>query len=131
MTVQQVVDMGLWEKVCQYAGWDIWSLKEGKISYDEKVEFDTEFKKECSEYDKPVPIMRDKESLYAYHISCSPRWKGEYFGVVFAENKKMAKKKLEKQYPWVLSADIEIDNSFLVDLNKFKEGCFEIGSHQE
>lgn len=46
MTVRQIMDLGLWEKVCSYKGWDCYILNEGRISEDEIVEFDSQFKNE-------------------------------------------------------------------------------------
>lgn len=45
LTVKQILDLGLWEKVCDYKGWDHWILNEGRIMEDEFVTFDSEFKK--------------------------------------------------------------------------------------
>ncbi|XZN14429.1 hypothetical protein ACSW9O_15290 (plasmid) [Clostridium perfringens] len=44
MTVQQIKDLGLWDKVCDYKGINPWSTNEGLINYDDIIEFDTEFK---------------------------------------------------------------------------------------
>jgi len=46
LTVKQITNLGLWDKVCEYKGWDEWIIKEGKINEDELVTFDDEFKKE-------------------------------------------------------------------------------------
>src|SRR5690625_312568 len=45
MTVKQIFDLGLWEKVCDYKGWEYHIYNEGRISDEELVEFDTNFKK--------------------------------------------------------------------------------------
>lgn len=46
MTVRQIFNLGLWEKVCDYKGWDYYLLNEGIIDYDDTVEFDDQFEKE-------------------------------------------------------------------------------------
>lgn len=46
LTVKQIINLGLWEKVCDYRGWNTWILNEGKMDENETVEFDDEFKKE-------------------------------------------------------------------------------------
>lgn len=46
LTVRQIIDLGLWEKVCDYKGWDYYILNEGRISEDELVEFDSTFPEE-------------------------------------------------------------------------------------
>lgn len=60
MAVQQIVDLGLWSKVCEYKGWNEWILNEGKINENEIVTFDSEFKKEETVYDIPI----DKEIVF-------------------------------------------------------------------
>lgn len=46
MQVSSIVKLGLWEKVCDYHGWNPYLLNEGRINDNEFVEFDDEFKKE-------------------------------------------------------------------------------------
>lgn len=46
LTVKQIMNLGLWDKVCEYKGWEPYILSEGKISEDELVTFDDEFKKD-------------------------------------------------------------------------------------
>jgi len=46
LTVKQIMDLGIWQQVCDYKGWDYWSVNEGRIEENELVEFDSEFKKE-------------------------------------------------------------------------------------
>ena len=46
LTVKQIMNLGLWEKVCEYKGWETYIVNEGGISVDDLVEFDDEFKKE-------------------------------------------------------------------------------------
>lgn len=50
LTVRQIIDLGLWEKVCDYKGWSYYILNEGRIMEDELVTFDSEFKKEEREF---------------------------------------------------------------------------------
>jgi len=59
MTVQQIMDLGLWEKVCEYKGWNIWIVNEGKMQEDEIVEFDTTFPK-----DTRTPAQKLAEELH-------------------------------------------------------------------
>ena len=44
LTVRQIMDLGLWDKVCEYKGINPWALNEGLIAEDEVIEFDSEFK---------------------------------------------------------------------------------------
>lgn len=60
MTVRQIMDLGLWDKVCDYKGWDHYILKEGRIDSDEFVEFDTEFKKEHVNIECKIYCFGDK-----------------------------------------------------------------------
>ncbi|MFA1510014.1 hypothetical protein ACDN41_12360 [Priestia aryabhattai] len=46
LTVKQIQNLGLWSKVCEYKGWDEYIVNEGRISDDELVKFDDEFKKD-------------------------------------------------------------------------------------
>lgn len=46
MTVRQIVDLGLWDKVCDYKGWNSWILNEGRIDENEDVTFDSKLRKE-------------------------------------------------------------------------------------
>lgn len=46
MTVRQIKDLGLWDKVCEYKDINPWAINEGSIEYDDVIEFDTEFKEE-------------------------------------------------------------------------------------
>lgn len=43
LTVKQIQNLGLWEKVCDYKGWDYYAINEGKIAEDDIVEFDDTF----------------------------------------------------------------------------------------
>lgn len=46
LTMKQIINLGLWEKVCEYKDWQVWIFNEGQISESELVTFDDEFKKE-------------------------------------------------------------------------------------
>lgn len=46
LTVSQIINLGLLEKVCDYKGWDYYIFNEGIIDENELVEFDDELKKE-------------------------------------------------------------------------------------
>lgn len=46
LQVRNIVNLGLWGQVCEYKGWNPWSLNEGRVLYDEWVEFDDTFEKE-------------------------------------------------------------------------------------
>lgn len=46
MTVGQIMELGLWDNVCKYKGWNPYILNEGLVAKDEIVEFDTTFEKE-------------------------------------------------------------------------------------
>lgn len=46
MTVKQIQDLGLWDRVSEYLHINPYALNEGQISEDEVLEFDSEFKKE-------------------------------------------------------------------------------------
>jgi len=46
MTVRQIINLGLWDRVCEYKNWKPWILNEGKIGGDDIVEFDSEFKED-------------------------------------------------------------------------------------
>ena len=52
MTVKQIMELGLWDKVSEYLGINPFALSESQISNDEILEFDTEFKKPENELPK-------------------------------------------------------------------------------
>lgn len=68
MTVQQIRDLGLWDKVCDYLKLNPYALNEGLIDNDDVLEFDTEFK----------PL--EKTKIISYSISLRPL--GDYKGSV-------------------------------------------------
>lgn len=45
LQVRSIMNLGLWDKVCEYKGWNPWILNEGRISDNEWVEFDDTFEK--------------------------------------------------------------------------------------
>lgn len=54
LTVRQIMNLGLWDRVCEYKDWNPYILNEGRISEDEIVEFDDEFKKPDKSLEKTV-----------------------------------------------------------------------------
>ena len=56
MTVKQCIDLGLWEKYCNWSNTNQYAINEGLIDYDNIIEFDSEFKKQ----------EKDIESLIIY-----------------------------------------------------------------
>lgn len=46
LTVKQIMNLGLWDKVCEYKGWNEYLLNEGLIEESELVTLDDEFKKD-------------------------------------------------------------------------------------
>lgn len=45
LQVSSIINLGLWDKVCEYKGWSPWILNEGRITDGEWVEFDDTFEK--------------------------------------------------------------------------------------
>lgn len=45
LTVSQIMNLGLWDRVCEYKGWNPYILNEGRIDEDEVVTFDDTFEK--------------------------------------------------------------------------------------
>lgn len=60
MTVQQIIDLNLWDKVCEYKGWNPWILNEGQIDENEVVTFDSEFKNVDNNMESLYQMMSDK-----------------------------------------------------------------------
>lgn len=46
MTARQIIDLGLWDRVCEYKGINPYAVNEGLMKDSDIIEFDTEFKKE-------------------------------------------------------------------------------------
>lgn len=71
LTVKQIMNLGLWERVCDYKGWDYYIYNEGMIDENEVVEFDDEFKKWKNKWENPHHWLNekamdwDKNKLYA------------------------------------------------------------------
>lgn len=61
LTVKQIMNLGLWDKVCEYKGWEPYILSEGRIDEDELVMFDDTFEKD---YDK----QEENELRYAVSV---------------------------------------------------------------
>ena len=127
MTIQQVVDLGLWFKLCEHKGWDVESLKNGRVNYSDEIALDTKLHKSVDD----VPIVKDGMSLFSYNFKCTPSWEGMYFGIVFAKNRQDALEKLNVQYSWEDGLSISLDDITLLDYNQFENDCYEVGSHRE
>jgi hypothetical protein len=55
------MNLGLWDKVCEYKGWSEWIYNEGRIDETELVEFDDEFKKETEiGFHEAIEIIRNE-----------------------------------------------------------------------
>lgn len=77
MTVRQILDLRLWDEVCEYKGWNPWMRNEGQIEDDEVVEFDSEFKKE----DEEINIEYGKEYERNDNVYCIiQKVNFEYYG---------------------------------------------------
>lgn len=57
MTVRQTIELGLWDRVVEYLGWDPYVVAEGRVELDEVIEFDSDFKKEEKELSKETKKM--------------------------------------------------------------------------
>jgi len=70
MTVKQIMELGLWDKVCEYLGINPFALSEGRISINEVLEFDTEFKKPkkelLNEFTGECFILRNINGEFCY-----------------------------------------------------------------
>lgn len=49
LQVKTIRNLGLWDKVCEYKNWSPWTFNEGRISEDEWIEFDDQFKNRVKE----------------------------------------------------------------------------------
>ena len=80
MTVKQIIELGLWDKVSKYCGIDYYALNEGQISINEVLEFDTEFKKPekelPNEFTGECYVLRNTDGEFCYG-ECSGD--GNYF----------------------------------------------------
>src|SRR5690606_4353672 len=66
MTVRQIMNLGVWTKVCEYKNWSPWILSEGQIEEDELVTFDDTFEKPELKYPpKEEKIILNKENSIA------------------------------------------------------------------
>ena len=77
MTVQQLIDLDLWDKVLEYKGWNPYILNEGIIERDALVEFDNEFNKD--DKDEAVKCGNCKENLITDMEIEYSKVTGEYF----------------------------------------------------
>lgn len=85
LTVKQIMNLGIWDKVCEYKKWNPYILNEGLIDENEIVEFDDEFKQYENKMEKFVGdswVRKDweytvvakvphavKEGVYVYLVS--------------------------------------------------------------
>ena len=80
MTVKQIMELGLWDKVSEYLGINPFALNEGQISINEVLEFDTEFKKPekvlQNEFASECYVLRNNDGEFCYG-ECSGY--GNYF----------------------------------------------------
>lgn len=69
LQVRSIMNLGLWDKVCEYKGWNPWIYNEGRVPDDEWVEFDDTFKKvEDVILDEKYFIIEDthQDKFYLY-----------------------------------------------------------------
>ena len=70
MTVKQIKELGLLDKVFEYCNINPYALNEGQIDYDDTLEFDTEFKKEekvlQNKFSGEVFIIRNSYGDFIY-----------------------------------------------------------------
>ena len=57
LSVRQIMDLGIWDKVCECNGINPYAINEGLMEYDEIIQFDTEFKKDVEKVDREVCYM--------------------------------------------------------------------------
>lgn len=133
LTVRQIINLGLWDKVCKYKGINSWALNEGLIEDDEVIEFDSEFRKESKLYN-PILIINpqnEKEKLFTYSIKCKREWDGKFYGMIFAENKEKAIEKLYEKYEHEDLDSILESRVNEINISEFDDGIFEIDMHRE
>lgn len=70
MTVQQCRDLGLWDKYCEWSGCSPYAINEGQINSDDKIEFDSEFKKKESQEDIESKIIYGQEYSRKNDVYC-------------------------------------------------------------
>ena len=78
MTVQQIMDLILWDKVCEHKGWNPWILNE-------VVTFDSEFKKDDSNIESLYKTMSDKHIKLNENLEYYLDW----LSVNYGEDKKL------------------------------------------
>ena len=85
MTVKQIMELGLWDKVSEYLSINPFALSEGQKFNDEVLEFDTEFKKPAkvlqNEFTSEYYVLRNTNGEFCYG-ECSGK------GICFDEAEK-------------------------------------------
>lgn len=81
LTVKNLINLGLWGRLCEYKGWDKHIVSDGLISVDSEVEFDDEFLKK-----DVVPI--DQLKMFLFNINSDV---AVYCGIMLARNLEDAK----------------------------------------
>ncbi|MGL4730292.1 MAG: hypothetical protein ACRCW0_01735 [Clostridium sp.] len=84
LTVRNIMNLGLWGRLCEYKGWDKQIVREGLISPDTEVEFDDEFLKK-----DVVPIEQLK--IFLFNINGN---QAVYCGALLAKDLEDAKIRL-------------------------------------
>ncbi|GAA0116948.1 MULTISPECIES: hypothetical protein [Clostridium] len=84
LTVRNIMNLGLWGRLCEYKGWDKQIVQNGLISPDTEVEFDDEFLK------KDVVPIEDLK-IFLFNISSE---QAIYCGTLLAKNLEDAKIRL-------------------------------------
>ncbi|WP_461613129.1 hypothetical protein [Clostridium sp. Marseille-QA1073] len=81
LTVKNLINLGLWGRLCEYKGWDKHIVRDGLISLDSEVEFDDEFLKK-----DVVPI--DQLKMFLFNINSDV---AVYCGIMLARDLEDAK----------------------------------------
>lgn len=113
LTVKQIMNLGLWDKVCDYKGWNPYCYNEGQIDSNEIVEFDDEFKKECDKYEKP---FIEELNEYIYQVDVNEYGaKTVIVGIMLAKDGTLAEESLRKEY-----SEYKIENIVVEEIIKEK-----------
>jgi len=92
MKVRQIIELGLWEKVCEHKGWEPHLLNDGRIDYDDSVEFDTTFPKDTrTEVQKLAEDLHDTMCTWN-HIDGCGWWYEDWSGSTHAKYLERAEK---------------------------------------
>lgn len=77
LTVRQIINLGIWDKVCEYKEYNPWILTEGRIEEDDYITFDDEFKREevadidYGEFKVICPKCNsDNTTVHSHSITC-------------------------------------------------------------